>query len=119
TNIPNFNETGDVRRRFRDFVAFRTDLTHEFPGRAFPDVPPKATVQFSKSAQLIEQRRLLFAKFLKEVAADTYIHTRSKALRRFLQDELYKPAEEATIIGKVSEMINIFDLTKQADDTDA
>ncbi|KAJ3077795.1 Sorting nexin-3, partial [Rhizoclosmatium hyalinum] len=93
-NIPGFDAKGDVRRRYKDFAAFRNDLTHEFPGRDFPELPPATTVQFSKDKEVIEKRRVLFSKFLKDIADDDYLHTRAKALRKFFQEATYVPAEK-------------------------
>ncbi|KAI9350697.1 hypothetical protein BDR26DRAFT_851353 [Obelidium mucronatum] len=92
-SIPNYPQTGNARRRYRDFDAFRKDLVYEFPTRNFAPIPPKVSVLFNKSQDVVEARRLAFASFLKSVAADSYIHTRSMALRRFLLDESYSPIE--------------------------
>ncbi|KAJ3031933.1 UNVERIFIED_CONTAM: hypothetical protein HDU68_010013 [Siphonaria sp. JEL0065] len=64
-DIPKYSPTAAVRRRYRDFDAFRKDLVYEFPSREFAPIPPKVSVLFNKSQDVIESRRVAFATFLK------------------------------------------------------
>lgn len=59
-----------VQRRFREFVALRRDLLHEFPEYPLPlpELPPK-TLLASTDAALLQQRRVMLDEFLKALCS--------------------------------------------------
>ncbi|KVI04822.1 Phox homologous domain-containing protein [Cynara cardunculus var. scolymus] len=86
TNLPEFNDTFSVRRRFSDVVTLSDRLLDSYRGFFLPMRPDKGVVesQVMQKQKFVEQRRIAVEMYLRNLAAHPVIR-RSEELRVFLQ----------------------------------
>ncbi|KAI3735022.1 hypothetical protein L6452_14508 [Arctium lappa] len=97
TNLPEFNETVSVRRRFSDVVTLSDRLLDSYRGFFLPMRPDKSVVesQVMQKQEFVEQRRIAVEKYLRKLAAHPVIR-RSEELRVFLQVQGKLPLVKTT-----------------------
>ncbi|KCV72327.1 hypothetical protein H696_01722 [Fonticula alba] len=90
TNIPTFpKKQSSVRRRYSDFVQFRSDLLKQQPRVPLPSLPPKRFLN-NLSEEVISERQEALQRFLDIVAGHPILQTGSRLLGDFLQSPNYE-----------------------------
>ncbi|KAF8516746.1 lipid binding protein [Hysterangium stoloniferum] len=91
TNLPTFSApTCSSRRRFKDFVFLRENLTRDFPACVVPPLPDKHRFEYLTgdrfNAEFTENRRQELARFLERLARHPTLQ-RATLVRSFLESK--------------------------------